>query len=87
MKPHCQDISTLPLTGQSYIITGTLDSMDRESAEDALRALGATVTSSVTKTTTALITGAKPGSSKTKKATVLGIPTIDETALLQLLNK
>ncbi len=87
MEPHYQDISTLPLTGQSYIITGSLDSMDRESAEDALRALGATVTSSVTKTTTALIAGTKPGGSKTKKAAALGIPTIDETALLQLLNK
>ncbi|MBR0460387.1 NAD-dependent DNA ligase LigA [Candidatus Saccharibacteria bacterium] len=87
MKPHYQDTSTLPLTGQSYIITGTLTSMDRESAEDALRALGATVTSSVTKTTTALITGDKPGKGKTDKAAKLGIPTIDETALLKLLNK
>lgn len=87
LKPHYQDISTLPLTGQSYIITGTLTSMGREAAEDALRALGATVTSSVTKTTTALITGDKPGKGKTEKAAKLGIPTIDEAALLKLLNK
>lgn len=87
MKPHYQDVSTLPLTGQSYIITGTLASMGREAAEDALRALGATVTSSVTKTTTALIAGDKPGKGKTEKAATLGIPTIDEAALLKLLNK
>ena len=51
----------LPLAGKSYIVTGTLESMGREEAEDKLRELGATVTSSVTKTTTALIVGEKPG--------------------------
>lgn len=84
VQPEFIDQSSLPLVGQSYIITGTLESMDRETAEDKLRALGATVTSSVTKTTTALITGAKPGKSKTDKAAKLGIPTISESELLQL---
>ena len=60
--------------------------MGREEAEDKLRALGATVTKSVTKTTTALIAGAKPGKSKTDKATQLGIPTITEPEFLQLIN-
>ena len=59
--------------------------MGREVAEDKLRALGATVTSSVTKTTTALIAGAKPGKSKTEKAEKLGIPTIGETEFLELI--
>lgn len=84
VQPEFIDQSSLPLVGQSYIITGTLESMDRETTEDKLRALGATVTSSVTKTTTALITGAKPGKSKTDKAAKLGIPTISESELLQL---
>lgn len=84
VQPEFIDQSSLPLVGQSYIITGTLESMDRETAEDKLRALGATVTSSVTKTTTALITGAKPGKGKTDKAAKLGIPTISESELLQL---
>lgn len=84
VQPEFVDQSSLPLVGQSYIITGTLDSMDRETAEDKLRALGATVTSSVTKTTTALIAGAKPGKGKTDKAAKLGIPTISEPELLQL---
>ncbi len=87
VQPEFIDQSSLPLVGQSYIITGTLESMDRETAEDKLRALGATVTSSVTKTTTALITGAKPGKGKTDKAAKLGIPTILETELLQLLGR
>ncbi|MBR3323451.1 NAD-dependent DNA ligase LigA, partial [Candidatus Saccharibacteria bacterium] len=63
VKPQYEDRSTLPLAGKSYIISGTLESMGREEAEDKLRSLGATVTKSVTKTTTALITGEKPGGS------------------------
>ena len=75
----------LPLEGESYIVTGTLASMGREEAEDKLRELGATVTSSVTKNTTALIVGEKPGKSKTEKATKLGIKTISEKEFLNLI--
>lgn len=85
VAPVYIDQSTLPLTGKSYIITGTLSSMDRETAEDKLRALGATVTSTVTKSTTALIAGEKPGKSKTDKAAKLGIPTIFEAEFLKLM--
>ncbi len=74
----------LPLVGKSYIVTGTLESMGREEAEDRLRALGATVTSSVTKNTTALIVGEKPGKSKLEKAEKLGISQINETEFLKL---
>ena len=74
----------LPLAGKSYIVTGTLASMGREEAEDKLRELGATVTSSVTKNTTALIVGEKPGKSKTEKAEKLGIQTIGEGEFLAL---
>lgn len=77
----------LPLEGKSYIITGTLSSMGREEAEDKLREKGATVTSSVTKNTTALIVGEKPGKSKTEKAQKLGIPTLDEADLHALLSQ
>lgn len=85
VQPVHQDQSDLPLTGKSYIVTGTLEGMGREEAEDKLRALGATVTSSVTKNTTALITGAKPGKSKTDKAASLGIPTLSEAEFLQII--
>ena len=75
----------LPLAGKSYIVTGTLATMGREEAEDKLRALGATVTSSVTKNTTALIVGEKPGKSKTDKADKLGISRMNETEFLKLI--
>lgn len=87
VEPEFINQSSLPLVGKSYIITGTLDSMGREVAEDKLRALGATVTGSVTKTTTALIAGAKPGKGKTDKAAKLGIPMIDESELLRLIGE
>ena len=78
--PEPETTENLPLVGKSYIISGTLSSMGREEAEDKLRVLGATVTSSVTKTTTALILGEKPGKSKLERAEKLEIPTIDEKA-------
>jgi DNA ligase (NAD+) len=85
--PVDESDNSLPLDGKSYIVTGTLASMGREEAEDKLRVLGATVTSSVTKNTTALIVGEKPGKSKTEKAKKLGIPTITEAEFLDLISK
>ena len=82
--PQDEQSGALPLEGQSYIVTGTLASMGREEAEDKLRELGATVTSSVTKATTALIMGEKPGKSKTDKAAKLGIQTMNEGEFLKL---
>lgn len=84
VKPEYADTSSLPLAGKSYIISGTIEGYDRESAEDALRNLGATVTSSVTKTTTALITGEKPGKSKLEKAEKLGVPILSESDFFAL---
>ncbi|MBQ5812160.1 hypothetical protein IIW29_01120 [Candidatus Saccharibacteria bacterium] len=85
MEVQNESNGALPLDGKSYIVTGTLESMGREEAEDKLRALGATVTSTVTKNTTALIVGAKPGKSKLDKATKLDIPTISEAEFLKLI--
>lgn len=85
--PEEESDKKLPLDGKSYIVTGTLGSMGREEAEDILRELGATVTSSVTKTTTALIVGEKPGKSKTDKADKLGIPRISEAEFLKLIGR
>lgn len=87
VNPTYEDTSELPLSGKSYIISGTLSGYDREEAEDALRNLGAIVTSSVTKNTTALITGEKPGKSKTDKAKKLGIPIVGEAEFLKLIGK
>ena len=85
VEPVKENTSELPLTGKSYIVTGTLASMGREEAEDRLRELGATVTSSVTKNTTALIVGDKPGKSKIDKADKLGIPRMTEVEFWELI--
>ena len=85
VSPTFEDTSTLPLAGKSYIISGTMDGYGREEAEDLLRARGATVTSSVTKNTTALILGEKPGKSKLEKAAKLGIPTIGQAEFNDLI--
>lgn len=85
VNPFYDDQTTKPLAGQSYVVTGTLSQMGRDEAEAKLRELGATVTGSVTKHTTALIVGEKPGSSKTVKAEKLGIPVIHEAEFLELL--
>ena len=74
-----------PLKGQSFVVTGTLTDLGREEAEDLLREKGATVTSSVTKNTTALIAGAKPGASKITKAEKLGIKVISEAEFRELI--
>ena len=87
VNPFFEDKSGQPLAGKSYVVSGTLSSMGREEAEEKLRALGATVTGSVTKTTTALIVGEKPGASKTTKAEKLGIPVLQEEAFLELIEK
>ncbi len=86
VNPRPESKQNLPLTGKSYVITGTLDSMAREEAAEKLRSLGATVTNSVAKTTTALIAGANPGGGKTAKAAALSIPTLSESDFLKLLS-
>lgn len=85
LKPYFEDPNQLSLHGQSYSISGTLDSMGREEAEDNLRKKGATITSGVVKITTALIVGAKPGKSKLEKAEKLGIKIITEADFLKLI--
>ncbi|MBR0424494.1 NAD-dependent DNA ligase LigA, partial [Candidatus Saccharibacteria bacterium] len=85
--PEDEKTADLPLNGKSYIVTGTLNSMGREEAEDKLRELGATVTSTVTKNTTALIVGEKPGKSKLDKADRLKIPRLAEAEFLELIKK
>jgi DNA ligase (NAD+) len=76
-----------PLAGKTYVITGELSGMSREEAQAKLEALGAKVTNSVSKKTTALIVGAEPGASKSEKARALGIETLDEAGLLTLIMK
>lgn len=73
-----------PLAGKTFVLTGTLASLDRNTAKDRLQALGAKVAGSVSAKTDAVIAGAEAGS-KLAKAEQLGVPVWDEAQLLALL--
>ncbi|MGO1329145.1 MAG: BRCT domain-containing protein, partial [Idiomarina loihiensis] len=73
------------LSGNTYVITGTLSTMTRDEAKSALEALGAKVASSVSKKTTALVAGENAGS-KLTKAQSLGLDILDESGLAELLS-
>jgi DNA ligase (NAD+) len=75
-----------PLAGQSWVLTGALESMTRDEAKQHLQALGARVTGSVSAKTTCVIAGADPGS-KLTKARELGIEVINEAGFLALLRE
>jgi DNA ligase (NAD+) len=73
----------LPLDGQTWVITGALDSMARDEAKAKLQALGAKVSGSISAKTTALLAGDKAGS-KLTKAEKLGVKVVDEEEFLAL---
>ncbi len=75
-----------PLAGKAFVLTGTLSTMSREAATAALQRLGARVTGSVSKKTSALIYGEEAGG-KLEKARQLGVETLDEKAFLALIMK
>jgi DNA ligase (NAD+) len=75
-----------PLEGLTLVVTGTLESMSRNEAEDRIREMGGKVGSSVTKKTDALIAGTSAGS-KLQKAEKLGVRVIDEALFTRLLTE
>jgi DNA ligase (NAD+) len=76
-----------PLTGKTYVITGTLEGFTREEAAAALEALGAKVGNSVSSKTTGLVVGEEPGKSKLTKAEKVGASQLSEQDLLELLGR
>ena len=74
----------LPLDGQTWVITGALDSMARDEAKAKLQALGAKVSGSISAKTTALLAGDKAGS-KMAKAEKLGVKVVGEEEFLAML--
>ena len=82
--PFAARPADLPLTGQTFVLTGTLAGMTREQAQEALSALGAKVSGTVSKKTRYVVAGEAPGS-KLEKARALAIPILDEAGLRQLL--
>ena len=69
--------SVQPLLGQTWVITGSLESMSRDAASERLARLGAKATGSVSKKTTQVVAGPGAGS-KLDKATALGVPVMSE---------
>jgi DNA ligase (NAD+) len=82
--PDIEKLEGLPFAGMTFVITGSLESMSREDAQEALIALGAKVSGSVSKKTRYVVVGADAGS-KLKKATELGVETLDEAQFTALL--
>ena len=70
-----------PLTGTSWVFTGSLDSMSRDQAKEKVRALGADVSESVSKKTSFVVVGSDPGS-KAEKAKKLGVEILTEKQFL-----
>jgi DNA ligase (NAD+) len=73
-----------PLAGRTVVITGTLSSMTREQAQEALVARGAKVSGSVSKKTSFVVAGSEAGS-KLAKARELNVPVLDEEKFLELI--
>lgn len=74
----------LPLSGQTWVLTGTLEAFSRDVAKEYLESLGAKVAGSVSSKTHCVVAGPGAGS-KLARAEQLGIPVLDEAGLLQLL--
>jgi DNA ligase (NAD+) len=74
-----------PLTGKTYVVTGTLEKYSRDEAKAALETLGAKVTDSVSSKTTGLVVGEEPGQSKLTKAQRADVPLLTEADLDKLL--
>lgn len=86
VKPPVQQVqesAVLPLAGQTWVLTGTLEAMDRGEAKALLQQLGAKVAGSVSAKTSCVVAGPGAGS-KLATAEELGIKVLDEAALLAL---
>lgn len=73
------------LSGQRFVVTGSLESMGREEAGEQIRALGGIFQSSVGKDTDYLVVGANVGASKLAKATKLGTKQLSEQEFLDII--
>lgn len=82
--PDSERITEGPLTGQTLVVTGSLERFTRQEAEAAIVRAGGRASGSVSKKTDYVVAGAEAGS-KLDKATKLGVPVIDEATFEKLL--
>jgi DNA ligase (NAD+) len=73
------------LRDKSFVLTGTLETMTRDEAEQKILAAGGRVTSAVSRKTDYVVAGTEPGS-KLRKATELGVKTLDEQEFVTLID-
>ncbi len=76
-----------PLEGTTVVVTGELESMSRDEANEAIRAAGGKASGSVSSKTDYLVVGANPGAGKTRGAERHEVRTIDEDEFLKLLGR
>ena len=73
-----------PLIGKTFVLTGTLKSLERDAAKQKIRERGGAVAETVSKKTSFVVVGAEPGS-KAVRAATLGVPQLSESEFLKLL--
>ncbi len=84
--PEEAAISSLRLQGLAFVLTGTLQGMERDAAKEQIRLAGGTVSESVSKKTSYVVYGDNPGS-KLDRAEELGVPTLNERQFIELLGR
>ena len=77
------EVDFLPLSGQTFVLTGTLEKMDRNAAKAMLQSLGAKVAGSVSAKTSCVVAGEKAGS-KLAKAEALGVKVLNEQEMIDM---
>jgi len=80
------EIGPQPLSGETWVLTGSLTDLTRDAAKARLEALGATVSGNVSKKTSYVVVGENAGSKKAK-AEKLGVPCYDEAMLIDTLTR
>lgn len=86
LQAEVKETPLTPLTGKTFVITGTLPTLKRDEAKELIEKTGAKVTDSVSKKTDYLVVGAEAGS-KLAKAQKLGVTCLEESQLLELLHQ
>lgn len=84
--PKQEQEPTLPLTGKTFLLSGTFYNFERDAFKDFIKKHGGNVTTNISQKLNYIVIGKKPGSTKLEKAEKLGISVIDETEVIKMLS-